>query len=89
MTPEELQAAEARLAERPEYDWLVGDARKAWYQVAEVARGAGVSRDTVRNWCERGLIPGAVNYDVGWRMPRSGLVEFFARQQRGGTASAG
>lgn len=83
MTPEELQRAEALLALRPEFAWLTGNGA-TWFNVSEVANGSGVARPTVTAWCERGLIPGAIYYEgVGWRMPRSGLLEYFAGLQRG------
>ena len=84
MTPEELKAAEAQLAQRPEYEWLTGEMSRAWYNVAEVARGAGVARDTARDWCKDGKIPGAIDDgdSVGWKVPRSGLIEFFTTLQR-------
>ena len=85
MTPEELQAAEQLLAQWPEYACLTDErGAKSWYNVAEIARGAGVSRDTARDWCEKGAIPGAIYYgpDIGWRVPRSGLIEYLAGLQR-------
>lgn len=90
MTPEELMAAEAALAARPEFAWLTGDV-SAWRNVTEVANGSGVTRPTITAWCERGLIPGAIYYaGVGWRIPRSGLIEYFAGlQRRDGGAQAG
>lgn len=77
MTPQELAAAEARLAARPEYAWLLQDGN--WFNLSEVAAGMGISRDTVRNMCEAGTIPGAIRYEgqVGWRMPKSGLIEYY------------
>jgi hypothetical protein len=84
VTPEELHQAEDRLAERPEYEWLTGSATE-WFITAEVSRHTGVSRNTVRFLCESGRIPGAVFYgpDIGWRIPRSGLIEFFSGLPRG------
>lgn len=83
MTPEDLQRAEALLAARPEFAWLTGS-KGVWFNVSQVAAGAGVARQTVDGWSERGLIPGAIYYEgVGWRMPRSGLLEYFAGLQRG------
>lgn len=84
MTAEELAAAEAQLAQRPEFAWLFEPGHGPWYQAAEVARGAGVARDTARDWCKDGKIPGAIYYgeDIGWKIPQSGLVEFFTSLQR-------
>jgi predicted DNA-binding transcriptional regulator AlpA len=84
MSPEELKAAEEQLAQRPEYDWLTRDPARAWFNVSEVARGAGVARPTVYDWCKDGRIPGAIDYgdSVGWKIPRSGLIEFFTSLQR-------
>ena len=84
MTPDELRAAEAQLAQRPEYDWLTSDPAWAWFNVSEVARGAGVARRTVYVWCKEGRVPGAIDYgdSVGWKIPRSGLIEFFVGLQR-------
>jgi excisionase family DNA binding protein len=83
MTPQELAEAEAMLARRPEYAWLTQG--ENWFNLSEVAAGMGISRDTVRKWCEEGKIPGAVNYGdkLGWRMPKSGLVEYFASLTQG------
>jgi Helix-turn-helix domain len=90
MTPEELKEAEATLALRPEFSWLTGDP-SAWRNVTDVANGAGVTRQTAAAWCERGLIPGAIYYEgIGWRIPRSGLIEYFAGlQRREGKTQAG
>jgi hypothetical protein len=86
MTPEELQEAERLLSSRPEYNWLT-QSGKQWFNLTDVARGSGLSRDTVRGLCESGSIPGVVYYnpDIGWRIPYSGLVEYFDRLLRGGS----
>jgi hypothetical protein len=86
MTPEEFREAEKLLSSRPEYQWLT-QSGKQWFNLTDVARGSGLSRDTVRGLCESGSIPGAVFYnpDIGWRLPYSGLVEYFARLLRGGS----
>lgn len=80
MSPEELQRAEQRLAQRPELAWLISSG-KQWFNITDVANGSGLSRNTVRDFCERGRMPGAVYYgpEIGWRIPRSGLIEFFIR----------
>lgn len=79
---EELRVAEQQLAGFPEYDWL-RLSNTLWWTVSEVAEHLGVGRDVVRAWCERHEVPGAVLYapQVGWRMPRSGLVVFCAKRQ--------
>lgn len=89
MTPEELKAAESALAQRPEYGWLISTGAQ-WFNASEVSRGAGVSRNTVRDWCEGGKIPGALFYgpELGWRIPRSGLVEFFYELLSGRSAAS-
>lgn len=63
----------------PEYAWLV-ESDQPWWKAAEVAKHAGVTADVVRSWCDSGKIQGAMLYaqQVGWRMPRSGLLLFFA-----------
>ena len=82
MDIEELAKAEAVLANRPEFSWLIEN-KAPWRNATDVANGAGVTRVTVNGWCERGLIDGAIYYEgVGWRIPRSGLLEYFAGLQR-------
>lgn len=92
MTPEQLAAAEELLARRPEFAWLTGRPAQ-WYTASQVAEGIGVSPITVRRICERGEIPGATYYgpSVGWRLPRSGVIEWVSRAlERGhGAASSG
>jgi len=80
MTPEEQQKAEQQLSQRPEFAWLISSG-KQWFNITDVANGSGLSRNTVRDFCERGRMPGAVFYglEIGWRIPRSGLIEFFIR----------
>lgn len=82
MNAEQLAQAESALRLRPEFTWLTGDLA-SWRNVSDVAAGAGVTRATVNKWCEEGLIPGAIYYEgIGWRIPRSGLIEYFANVQR-------
>ncbi len=85
MTPEEMQAAEAELRARPEYDWLFTSGLQ-WFSTTDVSRGTGLATPTIRKRCEQGEIPGAAWYgaDIGWRMPRSGLIEWFYRSLHGG-----
>jgi hypothetical protein len=77
-----LQEAERILAQLPEYAWLTKNA-KLWWRVAEVAEHLEIGESAVRSWCERGLIPGAVLHtrQLGWRIPRSGLVQYLAEAQ--------
>lgn len=81
----EVRAAERVLHAIPEYDWLSRSGQQ-WYTVSEVAPQMAVSKEMVRAWCERGQIVGAVLYgqQIGWRMPRSGLLLFFAEIVHGG-----
>lgn len=76
--------SESMLKARPEFAWVLapGD---GWFNVSEIARGLGVSRKIVTDWCRDGAIPGVVYYgeDVGYRVPRSGLIEFLAARLRG------
>lgn len=80
---------ERRLQAQPEYAWLFKPS-DGWYNVAETARGLGVSRTKVTEWCKEKVIPGVIYYgeDVGYRLPRSGLIEFLA-QRLNGQQSAG
>lgn len=82
---DEVREAERILQTTPEYDWLARSGQQ-WYTVAEVATAMAVSKNMVRSWCERGQIAGAVIYgqQIGWRLPRSGLLLFFAEIVRGG-----
>jgi len=86
MTDGDVQRALSTLRPIPEYAWLV-DSEQPWYSVSEVSERTGIGEGGVRGWCERGLIPGAVLYgrQQGWRMPRSGLLLYFASLQRGGS----
>jgi len=72
---------EQRLQAQPEYAWLF-KANDGWYNVTETARGLGVSRTTVTEWCREKVIPGAIYYgeDIGWRIPRSGLIVFLVER---------
>ncbi len=86
MTPEELAAAEAMLRERPEYAWVFASGLQ-WFTTSDISRGTGLAVNTVRKRCEQGEVPGAAWYgsDIGWRVPRSGLVEWLSRTQQGDT----
>lgn len=52
----------------------------------DVANRLGVTRATVRNWCERGLLPGAEKIGEGpratWVIPEAAL-EGFQQPRRG------
>ncbi len=79
---DEIREGEQVLAQFPEYRWLTSSGLQ-WWTVSEVADHLGVGKDVVRGWCERQEIPGAVLYgqQIGWRMPRSGLIVYCARKQ--------
>jgi hypothetical protein len=83
-TSDEVARAEAMLSRVPEFAPLVGDGRPFW-KTGEVAGLLGVTDHIVRGWCESGQIRGATKYDqnVGWRIPRSGLLVFLATRQSG------
>ncbi|HEV2459221.1 MAG TPA: hypothetical protein VGS80_12755 [Ktedonobacterales bacterium] len=83
-TEGEWKAAEALLDAIPEYHLLTRSPTPFW-KVQQVAGPLGVTEHIVRNWCERGYIRGAIKYDdpqVGWRIPRSGLIVFLAERVR-------
>lgn len=81
MTPDEFREAERMVCARPEYAWLC-DAAQEWFTISDIARYARLSRDTVRDLVEDRQFPGAIRYTegVGWRIPRSGLIEYYARK---------
>ena len=87
--PEDSAAAEQLLAAIPEYAWLV-QSGKQWWTVAEVSEALGIGLGAVRALAERGDIAGAVLYgqQIGWRLPRSGLVLYLARLQQRGAATS-
>jgi excisionase family DNA binding protein len=81
-----IEQAEAILGALPEYDTFTKD-KKIWWGADEVAKGLGVGRQIVLDWCDNGSINGAVQYPgrAGWRIPRSQLLIFLAqRHLRGG-----
>ncbi len=84
MADDETREALEILQAIPEYAWLV-DSERPWFTVAEVSERTGVGEGGVRAWCERGLIPGAVQFGhkIGWRIPRSGLLSYFASLHKG------
>ncbi len=81
MTPDEYQAAERLVCARPEYSWLCATGQE-WYNISDIAGHAHLSRETVRKMIEGGAFPGAIRYTegTGWRIPRSGLIEYYARK---------
>ena len=46
------------------------------------AAALGVTTQTVRNWCARGAMPGAVQFGAAWRIPRASVN----RARRGGVS---
>jgi hypothetical protein len=83
MAVRDIQEAERILAQLPEYGWLTSDS-KSWWTVSEVAEHLEIGESAVRGWCEKGLIPGAVLHSrqLGWRIPRSGLMLYLADAQK-------
>ena len=83
-TMDEVARAEEVLARIPELAPIVSDPRPFW-KTGEVAALLGVTDHIVRGWCESGQIRGAIKYEqnVGWRIPRSGLLVFLASRQSG------
>ncbi len=81
MTPED---AERYLREFPEFTWLTDTAPDHWYKIIEVADALRLGETAVRNACMRGSINGAINYGprIGWRMPRRGLLLYFAAKKQ-------
>lgn len=81
MTPEELQEAQTFVCARPEYGWVCSHPDDT-FTISDIARYTHLSRDSVRNLIEDGAFPGSVRYSetIGWRVPRTGLVEFYAGQ---------
>jgi hypothetical protein len=74
-----VEQAQEILTKIPEYAWLTASS-ELWFTTGEVAAALRTSPATVRSWCERGAIAGASDYGgrIGWRMPRSGLLLYFA-----------
>jgi len=76
-----IAEAEAILRPIPEYDWLVRSGKQFW-KGSEVADVFGIDSRKVADWCADGLIIGATEFGekLGWRLPRSGLLLFFAER---------
>jgi hypothetical protein len=81
MTPEELASAQRFVCSRPEYAWVCTHPDD-FFTISDLARSMGLSRDSVRGIIESGAFPGAIKYteSISWRVPRSGLVEYYAHQ---------
>jgi hypothetical protein len=76
----ELEECQAALAKIPEWGWLI-DCGKSWLSIADVVKHYPARYATVRQWCEKGLIPAAM-YESAidrWRLPKSGLILCFGR----------
>lgn len=76
-----IAEAEAILRPIPEYDWLVRAGKQFW-KGSEIAEVFGIDSRKVAEWCAAGLIVGATEFGekLGWRIPRSGLLLFFAER---------
>lgn len=74
-----VQEAEEILRGIPEYSWIVESDQSFW-RTGDILQAMGISAGTIIQWCKDGLIDGATNFGgaLGWRMPRSGLLLFFA-----------
>lgn len=83
MTPE---TAETYLKQFPEFNWLTNADPDHWFKVNEVADPLRIGESFVRNAADRGEIDGAINYGpgLGWRLPRRGLLIFFAQLKQQG-----
>jgi len=76
----------AYLNQYPEFDWLTKADKQKWFKIDEVSGPLQIGDGFVRNACDRGDIDGAINYGpgLGWRMPRRGLLLFFAQLKQQG-----
>jgi Mn-dependent DtxR family transcriptional regulator len=83
MTPE---SAEEYLKRSPEFKWLTDADQDHWFTVNEVAERLRIGESFVRNAANRREIDGAINYGpgLGWRLPRRGLMIFFAQLKQQG-----
>ena len=81
MKPEEFEEAQRFVCARPEYAWVCKHPDD-FFTISDLARYTGLSRETVRGLVESKTFPGTVRYSesIGWRIPRSGLVEYYADQ---------
>lgn len=81
MKPEEFPAAQQFVCARPEYAWVCAHPDD-FFTISDIARYTHLSRESVRGLVEGKAFPGAIRYseNIGWRIPRSGLVEYYAGQ---------
>jgi predicted DNA-binding transcriptional regulator AlpA len=81
MTPDERMQAQEFVCSRPEYSWVCMHPDD-FFTISDIARYTGLSRESVRGLIESATFPGAIRYseNIGWRVPRSGLVEYYAKQ---------
>lgn len=81
-----LEKAEKLLRDQlgDEYVWLL-DSDLVFFTIPEVARHARMDEYAIRLRCESGEIPGSVRHGgkTGWRIPRSGLILYFASRLHG------
>ncbi|MBA3825509.1 MAG: helix-turn-helix domain-containing protein [Ktedonobacterales bacterium] len=89
MTTQEAQEFLSRYAA---FEWLTknpGPRKPVWsvIEVASAMRESGLhpraSSELVRGWCDAGEFPGAqaMPGNVGWRIPREDLLQFFAERR--------
>jgi predicted DNA-binding transcriptional regulator AlpA len=81
MSPEDFPEAQKFVCARPEFAWVCTHPDD-FFTISDLSRYTGLSRETVRGLVENKAFPGAVRYSesIGWRIPRSGLVEYYAGQ---------
>lgn len=78
-TRDDVWRAEAILRRIPEFDWLTGNERQ-WFAVNRIVHGYAMANETVKRLAPK--VPGAMQYPGSgrWRIPRSGLMVYFARK---------
>lgn len=77
------------------YTWLTQAGAPSVWTVTMVVEsmtqyGFGIRDDAVRKWCRNGDIEGVTDFggQIGFRIPREGLLKFFAgRMVKGGLTS--
>lgn len=74
-----IQEAVSILISNESYDWLTQSGQQM-YSAAEVGKHMNIDTKTVTGWSEQGFIQNAQNFGgrMGWRMPRSSLLFYFA-----------
>lgn len=79
----EVAQAERALRAHPEYRWL-WDSGLQWYRVSDIVKATDFTADTIEGWCKQGQIRHAAYFgqQIGWRIPRSGLILFFAQHDQ-------